>query len=332
MKFGSLFSGIGGIDLGLERAGMQCAWQVEQDEFCQRILAKHWPDVPRFGDVRDVTSAEPVDLLAGGFPCQPFSVAGNQQGTDDDRHLWPEFARLVRTLRPRWVLAENVPGLRTIAADEVLSDLEAADYTAWPLVVGARHVGAPHRRDRVWIVAHAQGGGREKQREWGGSQITQPRPDRKRGIVAHANSHGVREQPVPIRGGCDSSELGGLGVGQADTNSGRCEQQRLGGVLNGKREIRRGDAHGRDGEGVGDAQPNQPEVPRPRDHRWPAGPGQPQHEWEEPRTVESPVGVSAPGLPRRLARHRRQSLKALGNACVPQVVEQIGRAIMELGV
>src|SRR4051812_1350475 len=111
--FGSLFAGIGGIDLGLERAGWRGRWQVEYEPFCQRVLAKHWPDVTRYGDIHvvDWSRVEPVDLIAGGFPCQPWSSAGSRRGLDDDRWLWPEFERAVRHLRPRYVLVENVPGL-----------------------------------------------------------------------------------------------------------------------------------------------------------------------------------------------------------------------------
>lgn len=156
MIFGSLFSGIGGIDLGLERAGMRCAWQIEINRECHKELNKHWPEVPKFYDVRAFKQYDlrPVDLVAGGFPCQPHSVAGERKGEDDERNLWPDFFRVVQALRPRWVLAENVPGIRTTIADSVLADLEAEGYACWPFVVGAWAVGAPHRRDRVWFVAY----------------------------------------------------------------------------------------------------------------------------------------------------------------------------------
>src|SRR6185436_15994505 len=102
MRFGSLFAGIGGLDLGLERAGMECAWQVEIDEYCQRVLTKHWPNVTKFRDVRECGAAnlQPVDLICGGFPCQPFSLAGKRKGSADDRHLWPEMLRIIDELRP----------------------------------------------------------------------------------------------------------------------------------------------------------------------------------------------------------------------------------------
>ncbi len=156
--FGSLFAGIGGIDLGLERAGWRGRWQVEYEPFCQRVLAKHWPDVTRYGDIHDVDwcEVEPVDLIAGGFPCQPVSVAGKRLGQDDVRWLWPEFARAIRALRPRYVLVENVPGLLVRGMGDVLGDLADLGYDADWDRVAASDVGAAHRRQRIWIVAHAR--------------------------------------------------------------------------------------------------------------------------------------------------------------------------------
>ena len=158
LTFGSLFAGIGGFDLGLERAGMVCKWQVEIDPFCQQVLAKHWPDVERFGDVKDCGkhNLATVDLIAGGFPCQPHSVAGQQRGAEDDRDLWPEYRRIIAELRPTWVLAENVPGIKRTMLDEVLSDLEDLAYQTRTLIVPACAFNAPHRRERVFIVAYAQ--------------------------------------------------------------------------------------------------------------------------------------------------------------------------------
>lgn len=152
--FLSLFSGVGALDLGLARAGWNCIGQVEVDPFCRAVLEKHWPDVPRYTDVRtfDPSTFRAVDLVAGGFPCQPHSVAGKRKAQADSRHLWPDFARIVRSIRPTWVFGENVPGIRITAADEVLGDLEAEGYACWSGVVGAEHVRAPHKRHRVWII------------------------------------------------------------------------------------------------------------------------------------------------------------------------------------
>ena len=155
MKVGSLFAGIGGFDLGLERAGMRVAWQCEIDPDARAILAKHWPKVPCYGDIRSIDWAdvEPVDLICGGYPCQPFSHAGSRQGSDDPRHLWPEVARCVRNLRPRWVLLENVAGHLSLGFGSVLGDLASLGYDAWWDCIPAASVGAPHLRDRVFVVA-----------------------------------------------------------------------------------------------------------------------------------------------------------------------------------
>jgi len=155
MKVGSLFAGIGGFDLGLERAGMRVAWQCEIDPDARAILAKHWPEVPCYGDIRSIdwSTVEPVDLICGGYPCQPFSHAGSRQGSDDPRHLWPEVARCVRELRPRWVLLENVAGHLSLGFGSVLGDLAALGYDAWWDCIPAAAIGAPHLRDRVFVVA-----------------------------------------------------------------------------------------------------------------------------------------------------------------------------------
>lgn len=160
MTFGSLFSGIGGMDLGLERAGMACKWQVEIDPFCTKVLEKHWPGVKRYGDIRECgTELERVDLIVGGFPCQDLSVAGRKAGIIDGNRsgLWIEFARLIGLLRPRFVLIENVSGL---LANEpmrrVLGDLSSLGMDAEWESVPAASVGAPHIRDRVWVFAHSR--------------------------------------------------------------------------------------------------------------------------------------------------------------------------------
>lgn len=154
----SLFSGIGGLDLGLQRAGMTIAGQVEIDPWCRSILARHWPEVPRHDDVR--TCAEwwgrrPVpDLIAGGFPCQPVSQAGRKAAHDDPRWLWPHMAGVIACFRPGWVLIENVPGLRTRGLTAVLADLRRLRYRARAGTISACEMGAPHPRERLFIVAH----------------------------------------------------------------------------------------------------------------------------------------------------------------------------------
>lgn len=171
MTLGSLFSGIGGMDLGLERAGFEVRWQVEIDPFCRRVLAKHWPNVPRYTDIREIREGdlEPVECIAGGFPCQPVSYCGRRAGRDDERWLWPEFARLVRFLRPRYVLVENTPGLLTAGMGDVLGDLAKLRYDAEWSLLPACALGASHPRERVFIVAQsigARGNGRRIAEAW----------------------------------------------------------------------------------------------------------------------------------------------------------------------
>ena len=166
-----LFSGIGGFALGLERTGgFRTIAFCEIEKYPRSILRKHWPDVPIFEDVRELHAEElPClpDVITGGYPCQPFSVAGKRRGQKDDRHLWPEIMRIIRELdsagkKPSWCLFENVAGHISMGLDQVLADLEGENYTCWPLVIPACAVNAPHRRDRVWILANANHTGKQE--------------------------------------------------------------------------------------------------------------------------------------------------------------------------
>jgi len=162
MRHRSLFSGIGGFDLAATWMGWENVFNCERDRFCRRVLKHYWPETKSYEDVREFKGSEfagKIDVLSGGFPCQPFSVAGKRQGTADDRYLWPQMLRIVGEIRPRWVVGENVFGLlnwnRGMVFRQVLIDLEATGYEVWPYVLPAAGVGAPHRRDRIWFVAYA---------------------------------------------------------------------------------------------------------------------------------------------------------------------------------
>ena len=162
MKHGSLFSGIGGFDLAAESMGWENVFHCEWMPFPRKVLSHYWPQATSYHDITttDFTIHRgQIDILTGGFPCQPYSAAGKRKGKDDDRHLWPHMLRCIREVRPRWVVGENVFGLVTWNAgmvfEEVCADLESEGYSVQPFVLPAAAVNAPHRRDRVWFVAYA---------------------------------------------------------------------------------------------------------------------------------------------------------------------------------
>ena len=278
MKVLDLFSGIGGFSLGLEAAGFETAAFCEYDQEAQKVLRKNWPDVPIFSDVRTLTKQELQDngiqdigLICGGYPCQPFSVAGERRGAEDDRHLWPEMFRLVKELRPTWVIGENVAGHINMGLDEVLADLETEGYTARTFVIPACAVDAHHRRDRVWTVAHASSGsGRDTE-----------------SIVGRKDNETKRSQ--------DTDTIAGSSEDVADTN-GSYQQRR----------------------GVPIGIYSEHSI---TDFRSYTGGQQAAVLWKP----EPNVGRVANGVPRR--SHR---LKQLGNAVVPQVVEQIAKLIWRI--
>ena len=207
MRHGSLFSGIGGFDLAATWMEWENVFQCEKEEFCKRILRFYWPNARLYGNVREFEATEyrgTIDVLSGGFPCQPFSVAGRRKGTADDRYLWPEMCRIITEVRPRWVVGENVLGLlnwrRGMVFEQVQADLEAAGYEVWTYILLAAGIGAPHRRERVWIVAHAGGdgcGGHPAIEELDGSRV-------KKGM---AEGHDLERLPVG-RISADADSLG----------------------------------------------------------------------------------------------------------------------------
>jgi DNA (cytosine-5)-methyltransferase 1 len=206
MRVLDLFSGIGGASLGLHWAGMRTVAFCERDGFCQGILRQHWPGVPVYDDVRGLTGQRLRDdgvpwaeLLVGGFPCQDISLAGRGSGIAGARSgLWADMERLVAECRPRWVVAENVPGLRSRGADRVCAGLEALGYACWPLLVGAVHAGAPHRRQRVWVVAHAASQGLEVGQRGAAGQAAGLPAERRGGWPAEPGDRRV-DDGVPAR-------------------------------------------------------------------------------------------------------------------------------------
>jgi DNA (cytosine-5)-methyltransferase 1 len=205
LTVGSLFSGIGGIDLGLERAGMRVVWQSEIDPYASRVLAKHWPGVPNHGDITriDFTAVEPVDVVAGGFPCQGIANPGKKYGLNDRRSgLWREFVRAIRTLRPRYVLVENSGALVVRGLPTILGDLAALGYDAEWSVVSACSLGAPHTRERLFLVAYTNTN--RYHGTWLPSEPRQGLPrtpwgDLGRGGISAPASHDAADQPRLLR-------------------------------------------------------------------------------------------------------------------------------------
>ena len=357
MRVLDLFSGIGGMSLGLERACMRTVAFCEIDPFCRKVLAKHWPDVPIHEDIRELTAdaVGPVDIIAGGPPCQPSSRAGQQRGEADDRWLWGEALRLVEALRPRWCLFENPPGIYDVGLDRILATLESLGYAnvvqhgagapcIFPLEIGACAVDAPHIRQRVWIVAHASSSRPQERAGEPGNDGSEREAAVGGCDVGNGQSDGWREDERPVNGAPGSrsdagypsfADEGGLGdanpqrrpqpqgaVGEFGRRAGDASEGCLGDAECAKRreEAERDliDGHGPRRSQTA-SQPSQSNgVGHWSDAEWLWCEFDAKH-----RRVKPGVRLLVNGLPGRVAR-----LKALGNAVVPQVVEQIGRAIM----
>lgn len=170
MNHASLFSGIGGFDLAAEWMDWNNILHCEINPFCRQILNYYWPNAISYSDIRKLDGKKyrgQIDVLSGGFPCQPFSHAGKRKGSGDDRFLWPEYLRIIREVRPRWVTGENVPGILTIEKgvvfESICTDLEKEGYTVWTFNIPAAGVEAPHRRERIWIVAYNKSNQQRKQ-------------------------------------------------------------------------------------------------------------------------------------------------------------------------
>jgi DNA (cytosine-5)-methyltransferase 1 len=362
VNVGSLFAGIGGFDLGFERAGMRVAWQVELDPYCRAVLAHHFPEARRYEDVREVGAANlaPVDLICGGFPCQDLSPAGKGAGLDGARSgLWSEFARIVRELRPRYVVVENVPALLTgkgkrwdrAPVGRVLGDLAEAGYDAEWACLSAREFGAPHLRKRIWLVAYPA-------RDAEARPETEPRPQRQRARPGGSEGR-ARKLPHADRDRCPQGLCLGTGAEEpawppdalrrgsvADVADAEGEPERTGLRASGAPpQRRRRSPHGSGARGAladpqrrgrqrGADQPRRDDPERPATLRG-QGAAHPARGCEESRPgrrlpasqswgAEPGVGRVADGVPARVDR-----LAALGNALLPQIAEWIGRRILE---
>ena len=319
LKILDLFSGLGGFSLGLERTGhFETVAFCDNDKYCNLVLQKHWKGVKIYNDVKEITKEKLIadgiqlpDIITGGFPCQPFSVAGKQAGTDDDRHLWPVMFRIIQELTPRWVIGENVKGLTNIqdgvVFETVCSDLEGEGYEVRAFNIPAAGVGAPHRRERIWIVASLEDSRRTLQsrtelREKNEDEVGEgyANQHQRSGSTSESNvadtyarlSNGTYEE-VQSRGQTFDTSSEGINNVANTESSNRHDNEAV---------TRDGGSSAQEVFGDGGSVPGK--------STW----------WH----TEPDVGRVAHGIPGRVYR-----LKGLGNSIVPKIAEEIGRAIIE---
>jgi len=319
LKHLDLFSGIGGFSLGLEATGgFETVAFCDIDQYPRQVLQKHWPHVKQYEDIKELNyerlkadGIDSIDIITGGYPCQPFSVAGRKKGEEDPRHLWPEYFRLVKELRPTWVIGENVSGHIKLGLDTVISDLESEDYAVRPFSISASSIGANHQRERVWIVANS----RRPRGPWSELREENENETRKENAnqfkrssstseinVANADSERL-EKWESIRKNFEQKQSTSIRTGSKNAdvaNAKRIGQQRQG------QSFRSSSA-----EKNSDGQTG-----------WSYDGGQGAEGWWE---SEPDVGRVAHGIPKRVDR-----LKSLGNSLVPQIPYYIGKTILEV--
>ncbi len=335
LKVLDLFSGIGGFSRGFEATNFfETISFVENEPYCQAVLKHHWPEVPVLGDIKNVKAENlPTrpDVICGGFPCQPFSQAGRQQAQDDPRHLWPEMFRLIRECRPTWVVGENVVGLIRLGLDEVLTDLESEGYSTRTFNIPACSVGAPHLRQRLWIVAHS-----DSESEPDGS-FDGNAGQRQLGFEFVGNTQHNGLSPGEVSGGLlnqSEKQKGKNKIRKPAGTSGTSAHVADSKSFNGKWSIKQGNTRGQPEEKVRDRSTTVADSDRDdrrrrrstkssgrksRMEHWSGGECDRPEEWWE---VEPDVGRLVNGLPNRVSQ-----LRALGNSIVPQIAQEIGQAI-----
>ena len=350
MRIGSLFSGIGGLEKGLEDAGVgHIVWQVERDPFCRQVLAKHWPDAVRHDDVRTVGAhnLEAVDVVCGGFPCQDISYAGKGAGLAGERSgLWYEFARIVGEMGPRYVVVENVAALLTRGIDAVLGTLADLGYNAEWSTLRASDVGAPHRRERVFLIAW-MADATEPRRSWGEDARTGASNARTNGCGSVESERSGRDMGHSHRRRCEQRDADERADAVASAGHNGMGHHSRGGRQAGEGlEVRRA-VGGCDGVGDAESQGLQGRRQHGRGRAAITGLGQGGRDvpsWHDATPVrgadgtvrlvpaeaaaqgpESPLWPVAHGVPGRVAR-----LRAIGNAVVPQVAAVVGRRLLEI--
>jgi DNA (cytosine-5)-methyltransferase 1 len=340
MKVLDLFSGIGGFSLGLEWAGMSTKAMCEKDPYCRKVLSKHWPGLKIHEDIRDLDGKEyanSIDVVAGGFPCQPFSVAGERKGKLDDRHLWPEMFRVIKESKPRWVLGENVFGFINMALDDVQSDLESEHYEVRKFVLPAVAVDARHRRDRCFVIAYSNSDLIRNKPRWGDGENGQSSPI--------STDHGEAQSMADSRCKSEGFSLNRSGSerirseekrqwseeGDGFTNSGQALA-----YTNGERKLQQRGTEQEVGGWIGNS--GEQDVTHTNGERLEVRESIGEHTQSELQTIERShskrrenvwlpepgVGRVADGIPGRVDR-----LKGLGNAVVPQLIQAIGEIVIK---
>ena len=320
LKLLDLFSGIGGFSLGLESTGgFETIAFVEKDDFCQKVLKKHWPNTTIEGDIRNVKGDKyEADIITGGFPCQPFSVAGKRKGTDDDRYLWDETIRVIRECKPRWFIGENVEGLININNGVVLrqvqTDLEKEGFEVQCIIIPAAGVGAWHQRKRIWILAHNISNSNSR------FSIGQKKEIQTRRTSVNSSSEDVSNSESIRHRGWSSKECK---IGEWSFLQGEQKRREMGSEV----ERCNGNVSNSNGERLERHRPEQQLQTNGREeYIVRSGDDETRESWwqTQSRLCRIPDGVST-----RVDRNRNNRLKSLGNSIVPQIVRQLGLAILQ---
>lgn len=335
MTHASLFSGIGGFDLAAEWMGWTNVFNCEWEEFPRSVLKHHFPNAEQYGDIKELNAtayAGRIDILTGGFPCQPYSLAGKRKGKEDERHLWPEMLRVIRECTPRYVVGENVRGLvgwnGGMVFEEVCSDLEACGYAVQPFLLPACGVGAPHRRDRIWFVAYSDKYGTVRTPRRYESESREERIQERHEVQLANKPNTLREfssDPNGLRLE-HGTESGSVGQGKGEARRCSSKSPQTDGCLRDASDTS-SERYTRASKGGKASDKNREDAKlRETTTKHCA-----RHMWENFPTV-APVCGGDDGLPTQLdglsfSKWRRESIKAYGNAIVPQVALQIFKAI-----
>jgi DNA (cytosine-5)-methyltransferase 1 len=334
MKHGSLFSGIGGFDLAAEWMGWENMFHCEWNEFGQKVLKHYWPNAESYGDITKTDFTKwrgQIDIISGGFPCQPYSMAGKRKGTEDSRHLWPEMLRAIREIQPTWVVGENVPGLvnwsKGLVFEQVQIDLENEGYEVIPFLLPACSINAPHKRERVWFVAYSARNG-HKLRRFGdsGQETRESESEQNKRERVWNDNRGNGESPASPDPTSEGRKEREQGTGFTDSEENRAGVDGGFERFSDLRDVTDTDIIGYE-RGMHETRPKEA-----TGHIISCNSRFNERDTWQNFPTQSPLCSRNDGISSRLAgitfpKFRNESIKAYGNAIVPQVVYQIFKAI-----